>query len=251
MGLLAACPKGPAAAEAPTPAESAALYAQTQEALNKRLAAIHDVDVDGVITDAAGQTLRFRYAMQQPSFTAGELLGPDGTRARAFIFDGKHLAIVDDTTKTVVRQDLSQNEEQMLLTLHQVFSPFVCEGWRPPLLKPTGVTAVVDGAGDGNTIALTVAVGEAGVKHQRVVLGKGGAFVAKQTVADDGRVLSETTVLESATDAATGLSFPVKWSMLDGGDKGTVALSAWKVNAGVPAARFDTRTPAGYTERTP
>ena len=43
----------------------------------------------------------------------------------------------------------------------------------------------------------------------------------------------------------------MKWSMMEGGEKGTVALSAWKVNAGIAAPRFDTQTPSGYTERTP
>jgi outer membrane lipoprotein-sorting protein len=238
------CPKSEPAA---TATDGAARYAQVQEALNKRVAAIHDVAVEGQIVDPTGQTLRFRYAMQQPSFTAGELLAPDGSRARAFVFDGKHLAIVDDGTRTVVRQDLSTNEEQMLLTLHQVFSPFVCEGWRPPLLKPTGVTTTAD----GERVVLTVPVGEGGVKEQRVVLEGSGAFVSRQTIGDDGAVLMETTVLENATDAGTGLVFPVKWTMKEGGSQGTVSLGAWKVNAGVDAARFDTRAPAGYTERQP
>jgi outer membrane lipoprotein-sorting protein len=241
--LTTGCPKS----EPTTAADGAARYAQVQEALDKRVAAIHDFAVEGSIVDPTGQTLRFRYAMQQPSFMAGELLAPDGSRARAFIFDGKHLAIVEDGTRTIVRQDLSTNEEQMLLTLHQVFSPFVCEGWRPPLLKSTGVTATPD----GDKVVLTVPVGEGGVKAQRVVLEGSGAFVSRQTIGDDGAVLMETTVLENATDKATGLAFPVKWAMKEGESRGTVSLSAWQVNAGVDATRFDTRAPSGYTERQP
>ena len=227
--------------------DSAARYAKVHEALNRRVAAIHDVVVEGQIVDPTGQTLRFRYAMQQPSFTAGELLAPDGSRIRAFIFDGRHLAVIDDGTRKVMRQDLSLNEEQMLLTLHQVFSPFVCEGWRPPMLKPSGVTAT----SDGDRVVLTVPVGEGGVKEQRVVLEASGAFVSRQTIGDDDAVLVETTVLESATDPGTGLIFPVKWRMKEGESRGTVSLGAWKVNAGVDATRFDTRTPAGYTDRQP
>lgn len=242
--VMTGCPKSETAA---TATDGAARYAQVQEALNKRVAAIHDIAVEGQIVDPNGQTLRFRYAMQQPSFTAGELLAPDGSRTRAFVFDGKHLAIVDDGTRTVVRQDLSTNEEQMLLTLHQVFSPFVCEGWRPPLLKATGVRAMVD----GDRVVLTVSVGEGGVKESRVVLDGSGAFMSRQTIGDDGAVLMETTVLESATDKGTGLVFPVKWSMKEGGSQGTITLSTWQVNAGVDVARFDTRAPAGYTERQP
>ena len=87
---------------------------------------------------ADGETLRYRYAMQQPAFAAVETFDAAGTRERAFIFDGKVLASIDDVAKTITRTDLSTNEEQLLLTLHQVFSPFVIEGWRPPLLRPTG-----------------------------------------------------------------------------------------------------------------
>jgi len=233
--------------DVPAVHDGAARFAKVQEALNRRVASIHDIAVEGQIVDPAGQTLRFRYAMQQPSFTVGELLAPDGSRVRAFIFDGRHLAVVDDVTRTVMRQDLSLNEEQMLLTLHQVFSPFVCEGWRPPMLKPSGVTATPD----GDRVVLTVPVGEGGVKEQRVVLEASGAFVSRQTIGDDDAVLVETTVLENATDPGTGLIFPVKWRMKEGESRGTISLGAWKVNAGVDATRFDTRTPAGYTERQP
>lgn len=229
------------------PVHDAEAYAKLQTSLNARTGAIHDIAVEGSIVDDAGQTLGFRYAMQQPRFMAGELLGPDGRRLRAFIFDGTHLAIVDDTSKTTVRKDLSVNEETMLFTLHQVFSPFVCEGWRPPLLKATGVTAIPD----GERLTVIVPVGEGGVKEQRLVMSKSGAFVSRQTLGDDGTVLASTTVVEDATDTATGLVVPTKWAMLEGGSRGTITLSRWHINAGVDAARFLTTTPAGYSEQKP
>ncbi len=222
-------------------------YAKLQASLNARTGAIHDIAVEGSIVDDTGQALGFRYAMQQPRFMAGELLGPDGRRLRAVNFDGTHLAIVDDASKTTVRKDLSVNEETMLFTLHQVFSPFVCEGWRPPLLKSTGVTAIPD----GERLTIIVPVGEGGVKEQRLVMSKSGAFVSRQTLGDDGAVLASTTVLENATDPATGLVVPTKWAMLEGGSLGTITLSRWHINAGVDAARFITTTPAGYSEQKP
>jgi hypothetical protein len=241
VATLAGCPRGDVTTTGPE------VFTAIQGALNKRLEAVHDVSVEGSITDPAGTTLGFRYAMQQPTFSVGELLDPDGNRLRAFAFDGKYLAVVDDGTKTVLRQDLTLNEEQMLLTLHQVFSPFVCEGWRPPLLKAKGTTA----SRTGDVVTLTVPVGEGGVKEQVVRLKADGSFIGKSTVAVDGTVLTSTEVLTSGIDRGTGLSFPISWAMVEGGSRGTIFLTATAINQGVPAARFATTVPAGYTERTP
>jgi hypothetical protein len=166
VATLAGCPRGDVTTTGPE------VFTAIQGALNKRLEAVHDVSVEGSITDPAGTTLGFRYAMQQPAFSVGELLDPDGKRLRAFAFDGKYLAVVDDGSKTVLRQDLTLNEEQMLLTLHQVFAPFVCEGWRPPLLKAKGTTA----SRTGDVVTLTVPVGEGGVKQQVVRLKADGTL---------------------------------------------------------------------------
>ncbi len=241
VAVVGACDK----AVTPPAQSSEALFSAVMATQNKRLEAVHDVDVEGSIVGADGQTLRFRYAMQQPAFSSGELLGPDGARARAFIFDGKVLAVVDDATKTISRSDLSGDEEQMLLTLHSVFSPFVCEGWRPPLLKAKGTSAEQH----GDEVVLTTTVGQEGIKLAKVKLAKDGAFVSKETIADDGSVVASTTVVESVTDAASGLRFPKVWKMLEAGSSGTITLTSWKVNEGVDASRFSTATPAGFTER--
>jgi outer membrane lipoprotein-sorting protein len=229
----------------PAAPTSEALFASVMQTQNKRLEAVHDVDVEGHIESGDGHKLRFRYAMQQPAFSAGELLSPEGARTRAFIFDGKTLAVVDDGTKTITRNDLSADEEQMLLTLHAVFSPFVCEGWRPPLLKPNGTTATQH----NDEVVLSTAVGVEGVKLQRVSLAKDGAFIGKETIADDGSVVGSTTVLESITDPATGLRFPKQWKMLEDGTSGTITLTSWRINEGVDASRFATTVPVGFTER--
>jgi outer membrane lipoprotein-sorting protein len=242
---LSACKDGESSPKDAVP--DAALLAHTTAALKARLDAIHDIDVEGAVVDAQGNSLRFTYAMQQPGFTVGELRAADGARARAFVFDGKTLAIIDDATKLVVKKDLSADEEGMLLTLHDVFASFVCEGWRPPLVKATGTTATVD----GDIVTLRTAVGEGGVSAQRVRLNKDGTFIDKATLADDGTVLAETVVLHEAKDEDTGLTFPTSWRVREGQEAGTVTLSSWRINRGVNAARFQTATPAGYTERAP
>ena len=248
---LAGCPqndtKGEGTPEPGTPSKTpSALLQDVTHALDTRAAAIIDYDVEGTIDDGATQKLRFRYAMKQPAFSAGELLSADGTRLRAFIFDGTDLAIVDDGTKTLIRKRLATDEEALLLTLHEIFSPFVCEGWRPPLIKPTGTVAT---ANDDGSVELVVPVDGEGLKEQALHLGRDGSFLGKELRATDGSVVASVAVLKSAKDATTGLSFPVVWEAMERGTKGTVTLSSYKVNVGVPAARFETTVPAGYTER--
>ncbi|HEY1097897.1 MAG TPA: hypothetical protein VGF99_03175 [Myxococcota bacterium] len=258
IAALSSCKK-PATADAPADAVVApgtvdaadndpGAYERVQQQLNARLEAIHDFEVTETIVAADGETLRFRYSMQQPAFTAVEQLGEGDARLRAFIFDGKTLAIVDDGAKTVVRQDLSQAQEQMMLTLHEVFSPFICEGWRPPLMRPAGgengtVAVVV-----GSTVELRTTVGTDGHRNV-VVLDNDGGFVLKQTTDASGAVVVGTTVTKSEVDAATKLRFPTAWNQLENGQVATsTTVNAWSVNQGVSAARFSTTTPSGYTD---
>ena len=228
-------------------AASDGVFARVQAQLGARLEAVHDYDVGGNVVAADGQQLRFRYAMQQPTFMAGELLDEAGVRTRAFVFDGKVLAVIDDATKTVARHDLSGNEEQLLLTLHQTFSSFVCEGWRPPLLRPTTTVATVV----GDTVELVVPINAEGLLRSVVVVDNNGAFVSKRTVADGEVVLTSTTVLASAIDAATTLKFPTSWAQVDGDQRATTTLSTWVVNGGIAAERFSTAIPAGFTAAAP
>lgn len=243
---LSSC-DAPSSSPSTASAPSAEALTAVQAQLSKRVAALHDFDVTGTIVAADGQNLGFRYAMQQPSFAAGELLSPAGQRTRAFVFDGKVLAVIDDATHTITRTDLSTNEEQMLLTLHQVFSPFVCEGWRPPLVRPTGTSAVVV----GDTVELTVPINAGGVVESKVVLGTDGAFVSKRTTGEGGAVLTGTTVEASVVDEGTGLKFPTRWAQTEGATTATTTLSSWTVNRGIAADRFSTAVPPGFTERAP
>jgi outer membrane lipoprotein-sorting protein len=123
----------------------------------------------------------------------------------------------------------------------------VCEGWRPPLVRPTGTTAVVV----GDTVELTVPINAAGVVASTVVLGSDGSFVSKRTTGDGGVLLTGTTVEANVVDAPTGLKFPTRWQQQDGATTATTTLSSWTVNRGIAADRFSTAVPPGFTERAP
>ncbi len=224
-------------------------------AQNVRVGAVRDYAVEGDVVDrASGQAMKFRYAMQQPSYSVGELLDAQGGLARAFVFDGKVLAIVDATTKTVTHQDLTKNEEQTLLTLHEIFSQFVCEGWRPPLIRPRGTVGSAGSGADGGDVVLSVPVDDPAIASQRLTLKSDGAFVKKELLDKGGNVLTSTTVLESVVDPATKLSFPKKWAHSENGSTQEVTLSSFAVNAGVDPGRFNTNAdffPPGDTPQVP
>ncbi len=243
--FFVACPKGDGTTSPTSAASSADIFAKVQQQLGARLQAVHDFELAATMVAADGETLRYRYAMQQPAFAAVETFDAAGTRERAFIFDGKVLASIDDVAKTITRTDLSTNEEQLLLTLHQVFSPFVIEGWRPPLLRPTGTQAAVV----GDTVELSVPINSAGLLRSVVTLDRSGAFVGKKTVADGEVVVAGATVTKSETDAATGLRFPTAWQQLEGGTVAlTTTVTSWSVNQGIAAPRFSTAVPTGFVE---
>lgn len=228
------------------PVDDAAIVAATVAQQNTRLSAVRDYEVEGEVVDKASQaTLKFRYAMQQPSFSVGELLDAKGERSRAFIFDGKVLATVDEPQKVIIRQDLSKDEEALLFTLHSIFSQFVCEGWRPPLLKPQGMI----GREDAGNLVLEVPIADERLAQQRLTFKKDGSFVAKQLLDKQGQVLVSTVVLEDVVDAATGLRFPKRWSHSEDGTTQEVTLTRIAINGGVDPLRFSTATPPGFTDR--
>ncbi|MDP2341341.1 MAG: hypothetical protein Q8O67_10305 [Deltaproteobacteria bacterium] len=232
-------------APADAPADGA-VVAAALEAWSQRLGAVRDYAVEGEVVDvASGQRMGFRYAMQQPTYSAGELLDPSGARARSFIFDGKVLATIDEASKLATRQDLTNNEEQMLFTLHEIFSQFVCEGWRPPLIKPQGTT----GTREGSRLVLSIPIVDETLASQRLTLKDDGTFVKKEVLTKSGQVVSSTTVQEDVVDAATRLVFPKRWSHTEGASTQEVTLTKIAVNQGVDAARFSTALPPGFSLR--
>ena len=241
----------------PVAAADGAVVASALAAWSQRLAVIRDYAVEGEVKDAAtGQSMRFRYAMQQPTWSAGELLGPDGARARGFIFNNKILIIINNTTKSVLRQEFGSSgapgqatadeEEAMLLQVHEIFSQFVCEGWRPPLIKPQGTT----GTRVGELLVLSVPIVDDDLAFQRLTLKADGAFVKKELLDKRGNVVSQTAVLEDVVDDATHLALPKRWSHTEGGSTQEVTLTKIAVNQGVDAGRFSTAVPAGFQLRT-
>jgi hypothetical protein len=230
--LLVGCSK-------PPPESDPAVVAAVTKTLSSRLAPVHDYRVAGVVENVTTkEKLAFTYAMKQPGFmkaTVGE--------SRAFIFDGKTLAVHDAPSKIAIMKDLGLlDESQQLMTLHDTFGDFVVEGWRPPLVKPKGMFAKAE----GDRWIVTVPIEDAAISEQRIVLrAKDGAFVEKSILDKNGAPVSTTKVIEEITH--DGLSFPKVWEREDQSGKYRVTLEKTEVNVGMTPEEFATRAPEGYT----
>jgi hypothetical protein len=121
---------------------------------------------------------------------------------------------------------------------HQGFARFVCEGWRPPLLRPQHFSVAAE---NGKWI-VTVPIDDDTLKEQRIVLkAPGGEFVEKSIVDKSGKAVTSTTVTAELTDPATKLVFPAAWRTTSpDGSALEIHVDKALVNAGIPAARFST-----------
>src|SRR5688500_3085620 len=142
----------------PAPASDPQVLTAVAAALDKRVAALHDFALEGTATAASGEKVDFTYAWAQPQY-AKAVVG-----ATRIVFDGDALVMIDDEHKTFSRVDKSAGEEALLLALHQAFADFAVEGWRPPLLKKNGTTAVRE----GDRFVLRMALDDVALKEERL-----------------------------------------------------------------------------------
>src|SRR5688572_17344126 len=171
------------------PESDPAVMAAVQKALSSRLTPVHDYRVAGVVENVGTkEKLAFTYAMKQPGFMRASL-----GESRAFIFDGKTLAVHDAPSKVAMLKDLGTlDEASQLMVLHDTFGDFVVEGWRPPLMKPKGWSVKAE----GERWIITVPIDDAAIAEQRIVLrAKDGAFVEKAIVDKNGAAVATTKVV--------------------------------------------------------
>ncbi len=244
-----ACDKG-----APAHAGDPAVLKAATTALDKRLAAIRDYQFEGTARVVeTGASMPITYAFLQPQFARGTInvFAPSGeagpTTGQTVTFDGTTILALDHAAKAFGRVDTSMDSDQFLLALHNSFSEFACEGWRPPLIKKEGTHAI---AANGQWV-LTIAIRDDQLKEEQLVLrASDGAFVEKRTVDKAGKVVASTTVLEELDDPATGLKLPKKWRRVSPQGTFEVELAKATVNAGIAKEAFTTAVPEGYKQGT-
>lgn len=227
------------------PSSDAAVFKAATQALDKRLAAIRDYTFEGTARQIGdgNASMPITYAFLQPQFARGTIGTAD--KGQTVVFDGTAILALDHAARTFARVDNSIDPDLFLLNLHQAFSEFACEGWRPPLIKPQGTTAA---ASDGKWL-LTIAIDDDTLKEEQLVLrAQDGGFVEKKTFDKAGNVVASTRVLEELDDPATGLKLPKKWQRTMGGQTFEVELSTATVNRGIRREDFSTAVPEGYKQ---
>lgn len=229
-------------------ASDAAVFAAASAALDKRLAAVRDYSFEGTasfvaerpVAGSQSAPLAITYAFMQPQFAKGTL-----GAGQTVIFDGTTILALDHEGKTFAKVDRSVGDENFLLALHNAFSEFACEGWRPPLLKPKGTNARV--SADGSQWILSTALNDEELKEDQLVLrAADGAFLEKRTIDKKGNVVATTRVLEELDDPATGMKLPKRWQRTGAAGTLEIALTKATVNAGIAREAFLATVPQGY-----
>jgi outer membrane lipoprotein-sorting protein len=219
-------------------------------AIAERTKKVRDYRYRGVATNLAGPggAMKFTYQLKQPQMLRADLEDINTT----FLFDGKQLAVIDGGQKKVLKQDLSKKDEVTIVTtLHQMFGDYVCEGWKPPLLRTKkGETAgKVEKREDGAFYwVLSTALDDADLKEVRYTLRAPHAdFVKKEWVRKDGSIFAYTEVKEEHRDERTKLSFPLAWEHKDARRHYRVAVSDIELNKGLTPEPFEIKVPEGFS----
>lgn len=214
------------------------------KAVDLRSTAVRDYALSGTATNLGTQkAVQFTYAFAQPTF-AKATLGEEQVTA----FDGNAVVMIDHAQKIARRQDAKgMPEEQLLMTLNALFADFVVEGWRPPLLRPHGMSARVEPAADGDRWVISVPIDDDTLAEQRLVLrAADGAFLEKAFLDKSGKAVARVHVVEELKDPATGLSFPKVWERQGPEGSFRMALDSASVNAGLAKDQFTVALPEGY-----
>lgn len=218
-------------------------------AVGARGEALNDFRLDGELVTTNGgeatQAVHFKYYQRQP-----KLLRLDVVEDKTHMtFDGQTLAIIKDDQKTAVKQSFAgQDPATQIITLHNAFGAFACEGWRPPTLSPKSATATLskdDNLGPIWTIVQPLQ--DATLKEVRYILRAPKAdFVSKETLNKAGDVVAYTRMLEEHKDSATNMTFPKKWTVKDAAKEYTVTLETIAINQGIDKGKFSVTPPEGY-----
>ncbi len=218
--------------------------AAAMRAVEQRTAVVRDYVLSGSATDlGTGKTLPFTYAFAQPTYTKATV-GTDQVSS----FDGSALVMIDHAQKMAQRQDVKGlKEEDLLLSLNALFADFTVEGWRPPLVRPRGMTARSEQSADGERWVISVPIDDDTLAEQRVILrAPDGAFLEKRFLDKAGTVVAGVKVIEELSDAATGLRFPKVWERTGAQGRVRVTLDDAKVNGGLAKEQFTLVVPEGY-----
>nr|WP_153865493.1 MULTISPECIES: hypothetical protein [Myxococcaceae] len=223
-------------------ADAARLLRQVEQGLGERDARLRTFRFEGTVQEEGEAPLPFRFAYRAPARMRGSL---GGSSPCTFAYDGEHLYEQRDAERRLTTFTLALPPPERTAFLTEVFSPFLPEGFRVPLLPRTGVSAerAVHRLAP-QAVRLRVALPQ-GEQVEYLLRWPSLDFLGKRTQAGELRVEAE------ACDAALHLCVPrrlTRW--VDGRQVGQTELRDIALGPALPSGLFVLEAPAGYEART-
>jgi outer membrane lipoprotein-sorting protein len=235
-------------------ANDAELMAQVREKLAARDAKLLAYQLEGTQTEGGSVSAGFSFAYRAPQKMRGTVSAP---QARQVWWDGKHLYEQVEAAKQFTTFTSQVSAEKLSAFLTEIFTPFVPEGFRAPLLlrsaKAKRVTAVTGLPQAKEAVELSMALeGDAagGLEVTYVLRWPSLDFLAKRTRAPDG-TQGEVRMEEEHCDASLGLCVPKKLTRWLGNEKqGETLLTRVDLKTSLPNDAFTPTAPDGYSVQT-
>lgn len=226
----------------------AVLLSEVKTGLERRDRKLSSYSLEGHVKEGAHEA-RYTFRFRSPGKMQGTLTAP---AQRTFAFDGQTLFEVDPAQKKFTRFALEGSTEEASLLLNQVFSAFVSEGYRVPLIVRDGVAVeriTHARASDAVKITQTAKDGAGEVSIGYVLRWPSLDFIEK-TLASNGSVM-KLLVEEEHCDEALKLCVPKRLSQWEGEKQlGTTELTKIALNPAIPADDFTLTVPQGFSEET-
>ncbi|RKG93220.1 hypothetical protein D7V97_40195 [Corallococcus sp. CA053C] len=231
--------------------DGAELMAQVRERLAARDAKLTNYQLEGTQKEGDSLSAGFTFAYRAPQKMRGSVSQP---AARTVAWDGKHLYEQVDTNKQFTTFNSEVSAEKLSGFLTEIFTPFVPDGFRAPLLlRSTKARKVANHPKAKEAVELSMALeGEAGAGTEVTYVLRWPTldFLARRTRAADG-TQAEVRMEEEHCDAALGLCVPKKLTRwVDSTKQGETVLSRVDLKTPLPNDAFTPTAPEGYSVQT-
>jgi hypothetical protein len=235
LGVLSAC-------ERPAP-----LLQQVRQGLAGRDTRLSSYRFSGEVREEGKAPLPFTFAYRAPGSLRG---GLGAAAARTFAYDGEHLYEQHDGERRFTTYAFALPAAARAGFLTELFSPFLPEGFRVPLLPQAGVRAErTTHRLAVQAVRLSVALPDGG-EVQYLLRWPSLDFLGKRLRANEDEA-AELRVEEEQCDAALRLCVPRRLTRWVGGHQvGETRLQELTLNPALPSETFRLAAPAGYEART-
>lgn len=218
------------------------LLSAVKQALADRDAMLTGYELKAQVTDGE-QRARHTFYFRSPNRMRVVITEPAPLQ---WVFDGARLHKLEPDAKAFRTYELQVSQQKAATFLHSMFSPFVLEGFRTPLMPMKGVTATEVAHPKGpRAVELRVTPGD-GVTVTYVLRWPGADFLERRTQTATGR--SELKVEDEQCFDKPKLCVPKRAvEVVDGKLHLTTQVSAIALNPELAADVFAPPVPEGWT----